>query len=71
MADLAEAGCASIGWPQRRSGTFFPCRLRRHSSRDKKVPALPSSAALRPLWGALPLASGWSIAIEATVVAAR
>ena len=30
--------------PQRRVSTFFPCRLRRHSSRDKKVLPLLSEA---------------------------
>src|SRR3546814_12682194 len=33
---------------QWRRSTFFPCRLRRHSSRNKKVAWLLSSAALRP-----------------------
>jgi len=56
---------------QRRPATFFPCRLRRHSARNKKVAVLPSSALLRPLRGAPPVVSGLTMAIEATVVAAR
>jgi hypothetical protein len=60
--------------------TFFPwaCHPARksargprfaHSSRGKKVSPPPSSAALRPEWGAASIAFGFQIAIEAAVVA--
>lgn len=63
--------------------TFFPCRAtprsrgdpgRRHSSRDKKVFGLPSSAALRPFGlslGCGSIAPGRSIAIAVAIGAAR
>ncbi|WP_255318311.1 hypothetical protein [Neoasaia chiangmaiensis] len=55
---------------QRRPAIFFPCRLRRHSSRRKKVPGRrpPRCSGLQA--GAPPVVSGLSMAIEATVVAA-
>lgn len=56
---------------QRRPATFFPCRLRRHSARNKKVPCRrpPRCSGLRA--GAPPVVSGLTMAIEATMVAAR
>jgi uncharacterized protein (DUF736 family) len=51
--------------------TFFPCRLRRHSSRGKKIPSwLPSTLVAAPT-GCGPIASGLSTAIEVAMVAAR
>ena len=56
MVDLAEGRLRLDRlWRNSARQTFFPCRLRRHSSRDKKVPPLhqaPSSCAvdrLRPV----------------------
>jgi uncharacterized protein (DUF736 family) len=57
--------------PQRRRSTFFPCRLRRHSSRNNKVALAPSSADAAALTGAASIASGLWIAIEAAMVRAR
>jgi len=48
--------------------TFFPC-ARAHSSRNNKVLRTASSASLRSVPDAAPIASGLSIAIEAAVVA--
>lgn len=56
---------------QRRPATFFPCRLRRHSARNKKVAVLPSSALLRPASRCAAVVSGLTMAIEAKMVAAR
>jgi len=68
---------------QRRQSTFFPCRLRRHSSRNNKVsrqrPALRwarrshpvAQARQGPRAGEPSIASGLSIAIEAAMVRAR
>jgi hypothetical protein len=40
---------ASEPGPQRRACVFFPCRLRRHSSRSKKASARRPPLTLRPL----------------------
>lgn len=55
---------------QRRPATFFPCRLRRHSARSKKVPCRRPPRCSGPA-GAPPVVSGLTMAIEAKMVAAR
>jgi len=56
---------------QRRPATFFPCRLRRHSSRINKVPCRRPPRCFGLHAGAPPVVSGLTMAIEATMVAAR
>ena len=51
--------------------TFFPCRLRRHSSRNNKAALAPSFAALRSQAMPRRSPSGPPIAIEAAMVRAR
>ncbi len=64
-------GCASIDLPQRRPATFFPCRLRRHSSRGKKAASRHPPLRFGPCTGAASIASGLTIAIEAAMDATR
>lgn len=68
MGDLADVRLR-LDRLKRNSGvaTFFPCRLRRHSSRSKKDPPWLSG----PYGGAPSIAFGPSITIEAAMVRAR
>jgi hypothetical protein len=56
---------------QQRAIIFLPCRLRRHSSRTKKIPSRRPPLRFGPQAGAPPLASVCPIAIEAAMVRAR
>ncbi|GAA4488280.1 hypothetical protein [Gluconacetobacter asukensis] len=70
MADLPETGFASPGCGATASRNFLPLGCA-HSARSKKVPSRrpPHCSGLHA--GAPPIVSGLSMAIEATVVAAR